>query len=262
MDGDAGRRGTDSRPVADRGGRFAPVAGRPLRGDLREQHYSGPGGHDFIVPTNDRVRVITRRDDFDWNRLDAPTVYRGCPPGLAQRFSGCQPPALSRPPAYTWDNPEWYWNDYDHSRRYRYAGGYLLELGPASQILSYIPLLGGALAIGAEWPGQYEPVALPPYYADYYGLGPATGYRYYDDTVYTVSGGGAAKITGIAALMTGNHIVVGQTMPMGYDIYNVPFAYRDQYIDGPQALYRYSDGYIYQLDPATRRVNAALELLG
>jgi hypothetical protein len=49
-------------------------------------------------------------------------------------------------------------------------------------------------------------------------------------------------------------------MPMGYDVYNVPYPYRAQYVDGPGAQYRYSDGYIYQIDPETRLVAAAIEL--
>ena len=50
-------------------------------------------------------------------------------------------------------------------------------------------------------------------------------------------------------------------MPLGYDVYNVPYDYRDRYADGPNANYRYSDGYIYQVDPTTQLIAAAIELL-
>ena len=50
-------------------------------------------------------------------------------------------------------------------------------------------------------------------------------------------------------------------MPIGYDVYNVPYPYRSQYVDGPNSMYRYSDGYVYQVDPETRLVAAAIELL-
>lgn len=50
-------------------------------------------------------------------------------------------------------------------------------------------------------------------------------------------------------------------MPLGYDIYNVPPAYRDRYVDGPDAMYRYSDGYVYEVDPTTQLVRAVIELL-
>ena len=66
---------------------------------------------------------------------------------------------------------------------------------------------------------------------------------------------------GIAALLTGDDIAVGQRLPAGYDAYNVPYAYRDRYRDGPDAMYRYSDGYVYQVDPTTRVVAAVIDLL-
>jgi hypothetical protein len=62
-------------------------------------------------------------------------------------------------------------------------------------------------------------------------------------------------------LLTGNSIGVGQPMPPGYEVYNVPYSYRDQYVDGPDWNYRYSDGSIYQIDPTTQLVQAAIQLL-
>ena len=121
-------------------------------------------------------------------------------------------------------------------------------------------LLGGALAIGNVWPTYYRPVAVPTYYESYYGLGPYNGYRYADNVIYRVDPETAA-ITSIAALLTGDNFVVGTPMPIGYDVYNVPYPYRAQYYDRPDALYRYSDGYIYQLDPETRLIAAAIELI-
>jgi len=50
-------------------------------------------------------------------------------------------------------------------------------------------------------------------------------------------------------------------MPAGYDVYNVPYAYRSQYRDSPNSLYRYNDGYVYQVDPTTQLVQAAIQLL-
>ena len=50
-------------------------------------------------------------------------------------------------------------------------------------------------------------------------------------------------------------------MPRGYDVYNVPYTYRDRYYDTPDNMYRYSDGYVYRVDPETRLVAAAIELL-
>jgi hypothetical protein len=41
----------------------------------------------------------------------------------------------------------------------------------------------------------------------------------------------------------------------------VPYAYRDRYVDSDEHLYRYNDGYIYQVDPTTRLVQAIVETL-
>jgi len=62
-------------------------------------------------------------------------------------------------------------------------------------------------------------------------------------------------------MLTGDDFVVGQPMPRGYDVYNVPYSYRDRYYDTPQARYRYSDGYIYRVDPPTMLITAAIDML-
>lgn len=242
----------------DKAEKVSAVPQRPERKDLKRVSYKGAGGREVVVPTNDRVRVITERRDFDWASLDRRNVYKGCPPGLAKKYNGCMPPGLDRAPV--WFQPDWYMHGYDRAYRYRYLDGYMLRLGAGDSVLSYIPLLGGALAIGQVWPSAYEPVALPAYYDSFYDLGPANSYRYYDDTIYRVDPDTGA-IESVAALLTGNDFIIGEPMPAGYDIYNVPYGYRDQYYDGPDAYYRYSDGYIYQIDPTTRLVQAAIELL-
>lgn len=237
-----------------------PDIRRPERKDLKWISYKGPGGKDIVVPTNDRVRVLTRHSGFDWAALHRPRAYNGCPPGLAKKYNGCIPPGLDRQPIVSWLQPVWYLRDYDGPYRYRYLDGYMVRLGPGDSVLSYIPLLGGALAIGQIWPSAYEPVMLPDYYDSYYDLGPADSYRYYDDAIYRVDPDTAA-IESVVALLTGNDIAIGRPMPVGYEVYNVPYDYRDQYYDGPDAIYRYSDGYVYQIDPTTRLVQAAIELL-
>lgn len=236
----------------------ANTASRPRREDVREVSYKGSGGRSFTVPTNDRVRVVTSGRSVDWSTLDRRRAYDGCPPGLAKKYNGCTPPGLARKADRSWQRTDWYG---DWGNGYRYSDGYMLRTGSGgSSILSYIPLLAGALAIGNVWPGSYESAALPDYYDSYYDLGGASDYRYYDDTIYRVDSG-SSEIESIAALLTGNQFTVGEPMPVGYDVYNVPYDYRDQYYDTPEANYRYSDGYIYQLDPTTQLVQAAIELL-
>jgi hypothetical protein len=191
-------------------------------------------------------------------------LINGCPPGLADKSNGCRPPGLARQDDAAWRNslfrPEWWGLSGLGDGRYGYGDGYLYRLGSNGGIASFIPLLGGALGIGNTWPSYYQPVPLPRYYQDYYGLGPPDGYRYADNVIYGVDPGTSA-ITSIEALLTGDNFTVGQQLPLGYDAYNVPYGYRDRYADTPDAMYRYSDGYIYQVDPTTRLISAAIELL-
>ena len=63
------------------------------------------------------------------------------------------------------------------------------------------------------------------------------------------------------AFVTGNTLAVGQMLPVGYDAYNVPYAYRDRYYDNDRYLYRYADGYIYQVDPQTRLIQAVIDAI-
>jgi hypothetical protein len=214
---------------------------------------------------DDGRRIFDRPDTRDWwGSYDRRGLIDGCPPGLAKKNNGCMPPGLARQdPRYRYASyrPDW-WGLGSlglGDGRYFYNDGYLMRLD-GNRVSGFIPLLGGALSLGNPWPSYYAPQPVPPYYANYYGLGPMNGYRYADNVIYRVDPETAA-ITSIAALLTGDDIRVGQPMPMGYDVYNVPYPYRSQYVDGPDSMYRYSDGYVYQVDPETRLVAAAIELL-
>lgn len=191
----------------------------------------------------------------------APSLIDGCPPGLAKKNNGCQPPGLARQraPYGSYYQPNLFGlTGYDRGDYY-YDNGYLLRQS-GSGIVGYIPLLGGALAIGNQWPGSYGRASLPDYYVDYYNLGGPQNYRYADDVIYRVDPTTSA-IQSIAALLTGDQFTIGQPVPRGYDVYNVPYAYRDRYYDTPEANYRYSDGYVYRIDPTTQLVAAAIDLL-
>ena len=206
----------------------------------------------------DSERALLRRDARR-------SLVEGCPPGLAKKANGCLPPGQAgqyyerglfgltyRPGIFGLSN----YGD----GRYAYNDGYLLRLGNGGGINGYIPLLGGALAIGNAWPAAYDYYEVPDYYVDYYDLGGRDQYRYADDVIYRYDAEDAA-ITAIAALLTGDDFAIGQPMPRGYDVYNVPYAYRDRYYDTPDSWYRYSDGYVYRVDPETRLVAAAIDLL-
>lgn len=184
----------------------------------------------------------------------------GCPPGLAKKRNGCNPPGLVKRDRYAYDRAGWWGLPGLNDGPYRYFDNNLVRLSPAGAIIGYYPLLGGALSVGNAWPTWFDHEPVPTYYESYYGLGSRDSYRYADNVLYRVDPETAA-ITSVAALLTGDTIAVGQPMPGGYDVYNVPYAYRDRYVDGPNALYRYSDGYVYEIDPETMLVASAIELL-
>lgn len=222
------------------------------RDDVRTVVVDRRGPHRDVV-----VREVDRAADF--RVIPAHALVVGCPPGLAKKRPPCVPPGHVRGPARHYDRPD-FWGLRLDDGRYRYDDGYLVRLAPDGRIGGYVPLLGGALALGNAWPTYYQPVALPTYYESYYGLGPGDSYRYADNVIYQVDPQTDA-ITSVLALLTGDSFAVGQAMPAGYDIYNVPYRYRDQYYDTPESLYRYSDGYVYEVDPTTQLITAAIELI-
>ncbi len=195
---------------------------------------------------------------FRWSETRNHGLINGCPPGLAKKNNGCMPPGLAKKDAWQsmLGRSDW-WGYRDWRDGVRYYDGYLLRYN-GSRVSSYIPLLGGALSPGLVWPDDYKPLAMPGYYQDFYGLGPS--YRYADNVFYRVDPE-TAVINSIAALLTGDDIVIGQPLPAYYDVYNVPYRYRDRYSDSDDSIYRYSDGYVYRVDPKTRLVQAAIELL-
>lgn len=255
--------------VEDRGNQGRGDDGAKDRGQRADKSPSRANGRDDsrsdsrVVRFDDRDGRDGRGDRFRWASLDRRDVVEGCPPGLAKKNNGCMPPGQAKKRYGDWregyDRPDW-WGLNGYDGRYSYHDGSLLRLGSNGSILGYLPLLGGSLAPGNLWPSFYEPVAVPDYYQDYYNLGSDDSYRYYDDAFYSVDPSSGA-IGSIAALLTGDDFAVGQRLPQGYDVYNVPYSYRDEYADGPDANYRYSDGYVYQVDPQTQLIQTVIELL-
>ncbi len=232
-------RGNDRKPVQ------AQVRGDQPRGEDNQGRF---GGND-------------RRDasQVNWREWDQRGMVNGCPPGLAKKNNGCLPPGQAKKSNYDrYDRNWWGLRGLNNTSGYRYIDGNLVQLSPNGSVMSYYPMLGGALSIGNAWPSGWQSTPLTSNYADYYGLD--NDYRYYDGAIYNVDPG-TSTIQRIAALLTGDTFNVGQRMPSGYDAYNVPYQYRDRYADGPDAQYRYSDGYVYQTDPKTQLIVAAIKLL-
>lgn len=220
------------------------------RSDRNDDARRDRDGDRRVVAVDDGRIVILRRGDR--------RVIDGCPPGLAKKDNGCLPPGQARKlDRVRYDH---LWRSRDDDYRYRYDDGYLYRSNQQGSLLGYIPVLGGALSMGNPWPSQYDYQPVPSYYSSYYGLNDRYDYRYADGAVYGLDPQTQA-ISQVAALLTGQQFNVGQRMPAGYDVYNVPYGYRDQYMDTADSMYRYNDGHVYQVDPTTQVVQAIIQLL-
>lgn len=187
----------------------------------------------------------------------------GCPPRLARTDDGCVSAGQTgnrRSVFGTTYRPRLFGYSGYEEGRYAYNDGYLLRLSDTGSVASYLPLLGGALAGGRPWPDAYRRYPVPDYYVDFYGLGGPDSYRYADDVIYRIDPQ-SATIQSVAALLTGDRFIVGNPAPEGYDIYNVPYPYREQYSDTSRTNYRYSDGHIYGIDPTSGLVSSIVDLI-
>jgi hypothetical protein len=198
----------------------------------------------------------------------------GCPPGLAKKGNGCMPPGQANkafrvgellPAAYfpSYNLPDqyrdWYQDNPDYS--YRYDDGNIFRIDNRTNLISsLIPLLGGGLSVGNVLPSGFDAYNLPMQYRDDYQDGPESLYRYGDNAIYQVDPH-SQMIEAVVALLAGN-LNVGQVLPSGYDAYNLPMQYRDQYVDSDDAMYRYADGNIYQVDPQSRMIEQIVAMLG
>ena len=142
-------------------------------------------------------------------------------------------------------------NDYYH--RYDDDYGYVYRVDRNDGIVSALfPLFGGYSA-GDPWPSMYQSSYVPLGYQPYYYDTPDYFYRYDGNAIYQIDAG-TQLISGIVALLLGQSLGVGQMLPPTYSAYNVPLDYRANYFDTDDAWYRYGDGFIYQVDPYSRRI--------
>ena len=165
--------------------------------------------------------------------------------------------------------PDWY-GDYAAQRysafntdasnsyyNYNSNDGYLYQLNRSNNLVTGLfPLLGGAFGAGQLLPTGYQNYNVPYGYQSLYYDTPDYNYRYGDGAIYRVDPD-TQMIQAVVALLTGQNFGIGQQLPLGYDVYNVPYAYRDQYADTADNWYRYDDGTIYQVDPYSRMIEGA-----
>ena len=253
---------------------------RGERQDVRQARRSET--RDWRDWTERRLIAADRfRDDLRiWGNDSRRGVGRdGCPPGLANKNPLCMPPGQYRkaqfigqrlpisswaynvPDRYSYrfvDNDDWFYRYDDEGYVYRFDRD-------SGLVNSIVPLFGSDLLIGEPMPLGYEVYNVPMAYRSYYPDSSDYMYRYDDSAIYQVNNG-TGLIEGIVALLTGGlgglgGLGIGDTLPVGYDAYNVPMDYRDQYVDSDDAWYRYADNSIYQVDPQTRLIEEVISLI-
>ena len=144
--------------------------------------------------------------------------------------------------------------------------GYVYRFERDSDLVNSIyPLYGSDLYVGQPMPLGYDVYNVPLSYRPYYADNDDYLYRYDDSAIYQVDSD-TNLIEGIVALLTGGvgglgGLGIGDTLPGGYDAYNVPMDYRDDYVDSDDAWYRYADGSIYEVDPQTRMIEEIISLI-
>jgi hypothetical protein len=138
---------------------------------------------------------------------------------------------------------------------YRYANGYVYDIDPYTGLIQDVdPMLGYGYGYGQMMPTTYSAYNVPYQYRPYYYDTSDAYYRYAPGASYQVDPQ-TSLITAVAALLGGG-MTVGQPLPVGYSAYNVPYDYRATYYDTPNDWYRYSNGYVYRVDPTTQLVTA------
>jgi hypothetical protein len=227
---------------------------------------------------DDDGRIVRRAFDFDPFPGRGRGLIAGCPPGLDKKDNGCMPPGhvknlLGVPLARTafansllpFSQRSFFRDDDDFL--FRAGNGFIYRVDRDNGLIDgLIPLatsgFGSYYALGDPWPSPYNFYNVPYQYRSMYYD------NYDDDDCYRYDGFGAiyrtdcnnGLVTAIAALLAGD-LGVGSQLPLGYNTYNVPLAYRSTYYDTPTAWYRYNDGYIYRVDPTTRLITAVIDAL-
>jgi hypothetical protein len=152
-----------------------------------------------------------------------------------------------------------FYPDYgDVCNRYYYGVVYQVDCY-SGMVENVVPVYAAGYGVGQLLPAAYDYYNVPVQYRSVYYDTPDYNYWYAPGAIYQYDPR-SSMITSVAALLSPG-FTVGQPLPVGYDVYNVPYAYRATYYDTPTAMYRYNNGYIYQVDPTTMLVTAIVASL-
>ena len=214
-----------------------PLGLRDIYYDTDDYYYRWGDGYAYRIDRDDQLIAAL-----------LPLIGAGLGIGMPFPYQG---PSYYVPTYYQSFYPDYGYDD-DY---YRYANGYVYEIdGDTGYIEDVIPLLDRGYGVGQILPAGYSYYNVPYQYREVYYDTDDYYYRYAPGAIYQVDRD-TQLITAIASLLTGG-LSVGQPLPPAYGVYNVPIGYRDTYYDTPDAWYRYSDGYIYQVDPTTQLITA------
>ncbi len=109
-------------------------------------------------------------------------------------------------------------------------------------------------------PAGYSYYNVPYQYRDYYYDTDDYSYRYAPGAIYQVDRD-SQLITSIASLLTGG-LSVGQPLPaVLFGVQRAVRLSRHGTTTRRMPWYRYSDGYIYQVDPTTQLITAMVQAL-
>ena len=137
----------------------------------------------------------------------------------------------------------------------RYYGGVVYQVDCGSGLIQdVVPLYASGYGVGQMLPSSYAYYNVPSQYRSLYYNTNDYNYWYAPGAIYQYDPSNSL-ITSVAALLSPG-FTIGQRLPAGYNMYNVPMGYRNSYYDTPDAWYRYNNGYIYQVDPTTQLVTA------
>ena len=154
-----------------------------------------------------------------------------------------------------------YYDTRDYYYRYDDDLGYLYRIDRDDNFVrALIPLFGG-YGIGDPWPSTYYSSYVPLGYQSYYYDTPNYYYRNDGYGIYRIDAQ-TQLISALVALLAGQSFGIGQYLPASYGAYNVPLSYRSTYYDRDDAWYRYGDGFIYEVDPYSRRIDARYPIYG
>lgn len=105
----------------------------------------------------------------------------------------------------------------------------------------------------------YSSAFMPDEYRDFYRDSDDYYYRSDQGYIYRVDRDNDL-VAGLIPLLGGG-FGVGQTMPAGYDFYNVPAQYRSLYSEQDDYYYRYGDNAIYRVERSSNLIDSVAALL-